>query len=180
MSRRFSPLQIATGLRRHPVSPGELRVPRARVLGSACHSPFRSRHLCRVGTLSLGFLCAFPGRGSCCSFCPESLFSVFCLVKSLFFKLCFNVTLTSLPSPVRINCSLLLCCSTALITSNSSYLFRHSAWGKGRQRPLSIHLLVSRAQGLPSKCLLKPTGTGGRGLGGETGDAAPAPPIPAL
>lgn len=55
------------------------------------------RHLCQVSSLSLGLPCAFPGLGSCCSFCPESLFSFFCLIKSLFFKPCFNVILTSCP-----------------------------------------------------------------------------------
>lgn len=57
--------------------------------------------------LSLGFPCSFPGLGSCRSFCPESPFPLVCLAKSILTKPCFNVILTSLPSPVRINCSLL-------------------------------------------------------------------------
>lgn len=72
-----------------------------------CPFPPLNRPLCWGSSLSLNFPYVFLGLGSCCSFCLESLSSHFHLVKSLFFKPCFNVVLTSLPSPVRINCSLL-------------------------------------------------------------------------
>lgn len=85
-----------------PNTPNEPSVVAHRAFGPF---PSLNRYLCQVSALSLGFPCAFPGLGSCCSFCPEPLFSLFCLVNSLFFKPCFNVILTPVPSPVRINCS---------------------------------------------------------------------------
>lgn len=79
-----------SGLTQHPVPPAE---PSGGWSTQGCWlvstGPFPSlnRHLCWASSLSLRFPCAFPGSGSCCSFCLASLCSLFCLVKSLFSRL---------------------------------------------------------------------------------------------
>ena len=85
--------------------------------------------------------------------------------KILIFKACFNVILTSLPSPVRINCSLLCVAQQHLSRRTVVTCFTTQPGGRDGRGPVwPTHLLVSGAQGLPSKCLLKPIGIGAGGM----------------
>lgn len=88
--------------------------------------------------------------------------------KILIFKACFNVILTSLPSPVRINCSL-LCVAQQHLSRQRTVVtcFTTQPGGRDGRGPVwPTHLLisVSGAQGMASKCLLKPIGIGAGGM----------------